>query len=158
MNQQIYWRKLHRFREVLLINLLGNIPTIAFGSKLRNLLYRLIFAKLGDSVYIQNDVEFLNASCIEIGSGVHIFKGVRIDARGHENNKVCLEKSVALEKNVDIGALYDTHIHIAQETFIGPGVSITGPGDVKIGKRCLIAANTGIFANNHNFADPMKYI
>ncbi len=158
MKQQLYWKKMNRFKEVLLINLLGNIPTIAFGPKLRNSLYRLIFARLDNSVYIQNDVEFLNASCIEIGSGAHIFKGVRIDARGHENNRVCLENSVALEKNVDIGALDDTHIHIDQETFIGPGVSITGPGDVKIGKRCLIAANTGIFANNHNFADPTKYI
>jgi len=31
-------------------------------------------------------------------------------------------------------------------------------GSVKIGKDCLIAAHTGIVANNHNFADPAQKI
>ncbi|RUR75529.1 DapH/DapD/GlmU-related protein [Chlorogloeopsis fritschii PCC 9212] len=158
MNQQQFFDKWQRFKEVLLISLLGAIPTIVFGPKLRNLLYRFIFAEIGVSVYIQNGVEFLGTDCIEIGNGVHIFKGVRINARGHENNRVCLEKGVAIERNVDIGCLDNTSIEIAQDTFIGPGVSITGPGNIKIGKRCLIASHSGIFANNHNFADPLKYI
>ncbi len=158
MNQQQSFSKMKRLKEVFLINLLGDIPTIAFGPKLRNTLYRLIFAEIGDSAYIQNGVEFINTSCIEISSGVHIFKGVRLDAKGHENNRICLENNVAIERNVEIGCLINTCIHIAEDTFIGPGVCIMGPGDIKIGKRCLIAAHSGIFANNHNFADPVRYI
>jgi galactoside O-acetyltransferase len=56
--------------------------------------------------------------------------------------------------------LENTYIHIEQDTFIGSGVCIAGPGDIKIGKRCLIAANSGIYANNYNFSnpiEPMKY-
>ncbi|MFQ4141988.1 acyltransferase [Chlorogloeopsis sp. ULAP02] len=157
MDKQQLFDKWQRFKEVLLISFLGALPTIIFGPKLRNLLYRFIFVRIGSSVYIQHGVEFLGASCIEIGNSVHIFKGVRIDARG-DNNKILLEQGVAIERNVDIGCLDNTSIQIAQDTFIGPGVSITGPGNIKIGKRCLIAAHSGIFANNHTFADPLRYI
>ncbi len=149
--------KVQRLKEVLLINLLGELPTIAFGPRLRKLLYRFIFAIIDNSVYIQNGVEFIGTNQIEIGSDVHIFKGVRIDAKG-ENNKIILEKGVALEKDVTIGALDNTCVQIGEGTFIGPGACIAGPGNITIGKRCLIAAHTGIFSNNHNFADPTKYI
>ncbi len=154
--------KWERFKELLLITFVGNIPTIFFGVKLRNILYRAIFARIGSSVFIQDNVEFSGASSIEIGSGVYIFRGVYIDGGGYsdkklslenKNNKICLENGVAIERNVNIGALGGTFIHIGQNTFIGPGTCIAGPGDIKIGKNCLIAAQSGIFANNHNFAD-----
>lgn len=68
--------------------------------------------------------------------------------------KICLENQVVLERNVDIGALdQTTFISIGQNTFIGPGTCIAGPGNIRIGANCLIAAQSGIFANNHNFAD-----
>ncbi|MGJ5673080.1 MAG: acyltransferase [Nostochopsis sp.] len=156
MNQKSL-SKVQRIKEVLLINLLGELPTIAFGPSFRRLLYPFIFARIDNSVYIQNGVEFIGTNQIEIGSDVHIFKGVRIDAKG-ENNKITLKKGVALEKDVTIGALDNTCVQIGEGTFIGPGACIAGSGDVTIGKRCLIAAHTGIFANNHNFADPTKYI
>ncbi|QSJ20552.1 acyltransferase [Nostoc sp. UHCC 0702] len=158
MNHKRYSSKLQRLQELVLITLLGDIPTIAFGPKLRNLGYRMIFAQINSPIYIQNGVEFLGADCIEIGKGVYIFKGVRIDAKGHENNRIYLGNGVAIERNVDIGCLEDTYIHIDEETFIGPNVCIAGPGDIKIGKNCMIAAHSGIYANNHNFADPMQLI
>ena len=142
-----------RLRETLVTTLLGWIPTIALGVKLRNILYRNIFAHLGSSVYIQHGAEFLGTSCIEIGNGVHIFNDVRLDGRGHQNNKICLGEQVALERGVEIGALENTRIHIDENTYIGSYVCIAGPGDIKIGKDCMIAAHSGIFANNHNFAD-----
>jgi acetyltransferase-like isoleucine patch superfamily enzyme len=156
MNNKNYSSQLQRLQEVLLITLLGEIPTIALGVKLRNLGYRSIFSRIGSQVYIQNGVEFMGASCIEISNGVYIFKGVRIDGKGHQNNKVFLGNRVAIERNVDIGCLEDTCIHIGDDTFIGPDVCIEGPGDIKIGKHCMIAAHSGIYANNHNFADPME--
>ena len=133
-------------------------PDDRFRPKLRNLGYRMIFAQINSPIYIQNGVEFLGADCIEIGKGVYIFKGVRIDAKGHENNRIYLGNGVAIERNVDIGCLEDTYIHIDEETFIAPNVCIAGPGDIKIGKNCMIAAHSGIYANNHNFADPMQLI
>jgi acetyltransferase-like isoleucine patch superfamily enzyme len=148
-----------RFKETLFITLLGSIPTIALGVKLRNILYRNIFAHLGSSVYIQHGVEFLGTSCIEIGNGVHIFNDVRIDGKGHQNNKICIKERVALERGVEIGSLENTHILIDESTYISSYVCIAGPGDIKIGKHCMIASHSGIYANNHNFADvtqPMR--
>ncbi|WP_066424261.1 DapH/DapD/GlmU-related protein [Anabaena sp. 4-3] len=146
--------KWQRFQELLLMTLLGDMPTLALGTKLRNLAYRQIFAQMGSSVYIQDGVEFINTAGIEIGNGVYLFKGVRLDAKGHPNNRISLANGVAIERNVDIGCLQDTDIQIHEETFIGPDVCIAGPGNIKIGKRCLIASHTGIYANQHNFTDP----
>ena len=158
MHNKQYLSKLQRMQELLVTTALGDIPTLLLGSKLRNLGYRSIFAHIGSQVYIQNGVEFNGSSCIEIGSGVYIFKGVRMDARGHKNNRIHLANRVAIERNVDIGCLENTCIHIDEDTFIAPNVCIEGPGDIKIGKHCLIAAHSGIYANNHNFADPMEPI
>jgi acetyltransferase-like isoleucine patch superfamily enzyme len=153
MNKSLFVLKWKRLVEILFTTIFGDIPTILLGVKLRNTLYRAIFKRIGSSVYIQDDVEFLGTSSIEIGDRVYIFKGVRLDGRGHENNKIFLENRVILERNVDIGALDNTLIHISQDTFIGPGTCIAGPGNIKIGANCLIAAQSGIFANNHNFID-----
>ncbi|MGB3641388.1 MAG: acyltransferase [Rivularia sp. (in: cyanobacteria)] len=150
--------KLNRLQEVLITGLVGDLPAIALGPKLRKLIYKSLFSRMGKSIYIQNGVELLGACNVEIGDGVHLFKGVRVDALGHENNKITLKDGVSIERNVDIGALDNTHIYIDKGTFIGVGACIAGPGNVKIGKRCLIAAHSGIFANNHNYADPLKYI
>jgi acetyltransferase-like isoleucine patch superfamily enzyme len=150
--------KLHRLKEVFLTSLLGGLPSITLGPKWRNLLYRSIFSHIGSSVYIQEGVEFIGASAIEMGNGVHIFKGVRLDGGRHHNNKLFLADGVAIERHVNIGCLEDTVIHIGQDTFLGPGVCIAGPGNITIGKRCLIAAHTGIYANNHEFSDPIEPI
>ncbi|MEH1823553.1 MAG: acyltransferase [Nostoc sp.] len=158
MQNEQNFSKLQRAQELLVTTVLGDIPTLILGPKLRNLGYRSIFGQIGNSVYIQNGVEFNGTSCIEIGSGVYIFKGVRMDARGHKNNRIHLGNRVAIERNVDIGSLEDTCIQIDEDTFIAPNVCIEGPGNVKIGKHCLIAAHSGIYANNHNFADPIEPI
>jgi len=158
MNNRKYLAKWHRFQELFLTTFLGDIPTIFGGVKLRNLLYRIIFARIGNSVYIQDGVEFISMDSMEIGNEVYIFKGVRLDGKGHKNNRICLENGVVIELNGIIGALDNTCIHIGQDTFIGPNVCITGPGDIKIGKNCLIAAHSGIYANNHNFQDPTQPI
>ncbi|BAY12508.1 acyltransferase [Calothrix sp. NIES-2098] len=157
MKNQDYLAKIQRFQEVLLTTILGSIPTIALGPQLRNLVYRRIFASLDSQVYIQNGVEFIGTNCMEISKNVLIFKGVRIDAKG-ENNRIYLGNKVAIERNVDIGCLDGTSIYIDDETFIGPNVCIAGPGDIKIGKYCMIASHSGIYANNHNFADPIEPI
>ncbi|HYW18453.1 MAG TPA: acyltransferase [Nodularia sp. (in: cyanobacteria)] len=158
MSNNRYTSKLQRLQELLITTLLGDIPTIALGPKLRNLVYRRIFSGMGNPVYIQNGVEFLGASAIEMGNGGYIFKGVRIDAKGHPNNQISLGNGVVLERYVDIGCLDNTCISIDDETFIAPDVCIAGPGNIKIGKHCMIASHTGIYANNHKFADPTKPI
>jgi acetyltransferase-like isoleucine patch superfamily enzyme len=142
-----------RFKELTLTTFFGSIPTIFLGVKLRNLAYRILFRHIGKSVYIQNGADFIGSESIAIGNGVHIFKNVRLDAKGNIHNQIIIGDGTALEQGVSIGALNDTCIQIDRNTFIGSNVCIAGPGNVQIGKNCLIAANSGIFANNHIFSD-----
>ncbi|MUG93830.1 acyltransferase [Scytonema sp. UIC 10036] len=158
MNDKQFISKYKRLEEMFLTTLLGDVPTILLGTKLRNIMYKSIFGKLGNSVYIHNGVEFISTRYIEIGNGVYLFKDVRIHAGSHQNNRVCLADGVILEKSVEIGALDNTQIHIGERTFIGSSVCIGGPGNITIGKDCLIASHAGIVANNHIFDDPTQKI
>jgi acetyltransferase-like isoleucine patch superfamily enzyme len=153
MTNKQYSAKIQRFQELLLTTFLGDIPTIAMGPQLRKLLYRHIFGSMGNGVFIQHGVETNGSSCIEIGDGVNIFKGARLDAKGHRNNRMYINNRVTIERNVDIGCMEDTCIRIDEDTFIAPGVCITGQGDIHIGKNCMIASHCGIYANNHVFSD-----
>jgi galactoside O-acetyltransferase len=84
---------------------------------------------------------------------VNIFKGVRLDAKGHKNNKIYIQNRVTIERNVDIGCMDNSSIYIDENTYIAPGVCIAGQGDIHIGKNCMIASHCGIYANNHVFTD-----
>lgn len=158
MNYQHSSSTLHRIQESFLTNLLGNIPTKAVGGKLRNLCYPTIFARFGKQVYISSGVKLLGGSHIEIGNGVQILEGCCINAKGHPNNQISFKDRVVIERGVDIRALKDTCICIDEGTSISPYVCIAGPGNIKIGKNCSIAAHVGIFANNHIFDDPTRNI
>lgn len=148
-----------RAKEVVLITLVGGMPR-PVGTLVRRLLYRFIFARLGHSLYTQRGVEFLGASCIEIGDRVRILRDVRLNANGY-NNKIRIGSLVCLDRGVDINVVPhegNCHIEIGELTHISPYTCLAGPGHIKIGKSCLIASHVGIYANNHNFADPTSYI
>ena len=146
-----------RLKEVIVTSLVGGLPTIALGVIWRKILYPSIFKRMGKAVFIQDGAEFIGAHNIEIGDCAYIFRGVRINARDN-NCRICIGKEVAIERGVDIAGGENCQIEIGENTFIGPYTCIGGPGHVKIGKHCLIAAQTGIIANNHNFADPVQKI
>jgi acetyltransferase-like isoleucine patch superfamily enzyme len=108
---------------------------------------------MGNEVFIQHGVEISGSSFIELGNGVNIFKGVRLDAKGHRNNRICISNRVTIERNVDIGAMDNTSIQIDEDTYIASSVCIAGHGNIRIGKHCLIASHCGIYANNHVFSN-----
>ncbi len=150
--------KLTRTKELLVTTCVDWIPVIAGGIQIRNLAYRLLFKKMGTSVYIQSGTEFSRLNNIEVGSKSFIARGVSIDIRT-ANCKVLIGTDVKLDKGVVINTAGDNCcIEIDEHTFIGPYTCIGGPGNIKIGKYCLIAAHTGIIANNHIFSDPTAMI
>jgi acetyltransferase-like isoleucine patch superfamily enzyme len=151
-NLQMLFPSWLRIKEVVVISLGGWIPAIFLGSKIRQRLYQVMFSKLGRDGYIQDGVDFLGASCAEIGDRVFIFRHARIDSRGPDN-RLCFKDGVAIEYGVVIGAMNNTTIEIGEGTLINAYTCITGPGNVSIGQNCLIAPHCGIFANNHNYAD-----
>ena len=130
-----------------LIGLFGGIPR-PVGTRLRRLLYPLIFAHLGQDSYIQAGCEFLGANRIELGGAVKILRDVRINISS--NSLLRLESNVCLDRGVDINtAGEDCVIEIGNGSFLGPYVCMAGPGHIKIGKGCMIASQSGLYANNH---------
>lgn len=143
---------IERLKELALTTLFGKIPTACLGLEIRNFIYKSLFQRIDNSVYIEEGAYFFGARCIEIGKLVHIFKGVCIDGRGIDNH-IDIKDGVILNKGVNIRALDATDIYIDERTFIGNDVYIIGLGNIRIGKSCMIAAKSGIYANNHIFSD-----
>lgn len=146
-----------RRKESVITALLEWIPRKP-GIILRQIFYRDIFAKLGNSVCIQPGVQFINTACIDIGDHVSIDTMTRINASG-KNSWVKLLNRVHIDRGVEIKAeKSNCHIEIGEGTYIGSYTIIAGNGAVKIGKDCLIASHSSIYANNHNFADVTRKI
>ncbi len=139
-------------KEYIITGVFGSIPT-PIGKRLREFFYKLIFARVGKSVYIQPNVRFIGTPTIEIGNNVRIYNSSYISNKG---NKICFENDVSIDHGVDIRA-YDQengHIIIGESTYIGPYVCMAGPGFIKIGRDCMIASHSSLYANNHIFSDP----
>jgi len=154
-----YPSKWHLQQEYFLRCLFGWIP-VSPGCRLRRLAYRFIFNYLGKGAYIEPGVGFSNSRRIWLGDGASLFRDVCLDIHG-KNSQICIGDRAKLERgvNITVGGDYpNCKIEIGENTFIGPYVCIAGPGDIKIGKDCLIAAQTGIFANNHIFENPQQII
>ncbi len=150
--------KLTRAKELLVTTCVDWIPAIAGGVSIRSFAYRLLLKKMGSSVYIQDGAEFRGANNIEVGSKSFIARGASIIIRGVRST-VMIGASVKLDKGVLIDSAGDgCCIQIDEHTHIGPYTCIGGPGNVKVGKHCLIAAHSGIIANNHIFSDPTEII
>ena len=156
------------------------------GIILRNRVYSSLFARFGDRVRIQPGVEFVQPQYIEIGDRVTINRGSYLSSAGTSktqvgNNRICLEegvnlgfgvqlntfgndsriylsKQVILDRGVDLRSLDRGSIEIGEGTYIGPYTCLAGPGKIAIGHSCSIASHSGIYANNHNFADPTRKI
>jgi acetyltransferase-like isoleucine patch superfamily enzyme len=134
--------------EQSVVNLLGWIPR-PLGTLLRSYAYRPLFGYMGKSVYIQAGLEVLGANLIELDEEVSILRDVRLNVH-YSNSRLRLGRCVNLDRGVDISvAGEDCQIEIGEGTYIGPYSCIAGPGHIRIGKNCLIAAHTGIYANNH---------
>jgi len=149
---------LTRAKELLVTTCVDWIPLLAGGVFLRNFAYRLLFKKMGASVYIQDGAEFIGANNIEVGSESFIARDVSIVVRT-PNSKVLIGSFVKLDQGVIVTPAKDNcWIEIGQHTFIGPYTCISGPGNIKIGKHCLIAAHSDIAAIDHIFSDPTEMI
>lgn len=142
-------------KMTLLYALFGSLPSSA-GRKLRQYLYRSVFGRMGSNVSIETQVLFMCPSTIELGSGTVIRRYASINC-WQPNSKFILQEGASLDQGVHIQSLGGT-IEIGEWSYLGPYVCMAGPGDIRIGKDCLIASGCGIYANNHAFDDPTKPI
>jgi acetyltransferase-like isoleucine patch superfamily enzyme len=166
------FRVLKSLKRTLIFECLGWIPRKP-GILLRRFGYASLFKWMGKRVNIAQGVEFVGIAQIEIKDGVTVGRQVQLEV-GHEDswirlgdrsflhplvrlkdggrsNVIELAELVTLDRGVDISAGQDCKISIGRASYIGPYTCIAGPGQVLIGEECLIAAQVGIFANNHVF-------
>jgi acetyltransferase-like isoleucine patch superfamily enzyme len=137
-------------KTALMLALLGSIPLFV-GRKLRRFAYRFICKRIGANATIQTDVELVGAQSISIGNRSGISRNVLVSC-WDPGSQIILHDDVTLDRGVQVSAL-GGRIEINDRTFIGPYTCIAGPGDIKVGKNCLIASHSSMYANNHNFAD-----
>lgn len=113
--------------------------------------------KIGNHSMINSNVFICSASGennqILVGEHIKLDSNVSLNSYG-DNSKISIKESVFLDRGVDIRPHDKGFIEIGEGTYIGPYVCIAGPGHIRIGKDCLIASHSGIYANNHLFADP----
>ena len=134
-------------KEALAAKLLEWIPF----SILKMPLYRTIFARLGTSAQIHRGVQLLRPHGIEIGNRTTLESGVRLKSSAH-NSRIRIGDGTLIERGVDIKVHRMGTIEIGANTHIGPYTCLSGKS-ISIGKNCLIASHSGIYAGNHNFSD-----
>lgn len=137
--------------ESSLIGCVSWIPGL-IGAVIRNLVYRLIVAKVGSFAFIEAGVEMRGVGSIELGNRVIIRNRCALNGWS-PCSKLQINDFAHLDSGVDIRTHTGGTIQIGRRTYIGPNVCIAGPGDVSIGEDCLIASNVGIYANNHTYSD-----
>jgi acetyltransferase-like isoleucine patch superfamily enzyme len=141
--------------ENIAIALFGWVP-LSIGKKLRKLAYRTVLAHLGKGGEIAPGVELIQADGISIEDNVRIHRDVRIMSLGR-NSKIRLKNWAHLDRGVDIRTHHTGEIEVGENSYIGPYTCLSGDF-IKIGRDCMIASHSGLYANNHNFADPDRPI
>lgn len=146
--------KRRSFQELVLVLTFGWIPR-PIGNRLRNLVYQPILHEIGRGLCISRNVDLIGTQNILLGSGVSLASQVLIDANTHKG-QVKLNKGVSLDRGVDVRTVTcfeECKIELGEHTYVGPYSCIVGPGNISIGKDCLIASHCGIYANTHAFWD-----
>ncbi|NJN29797.1 MAG: acyltransferase [Synechococcales cyanobacterium RM1_1_8] len=143
------------FQEFFLTLAFGWIPR-PVGSRVRNFLYQPILREIGRRLYISRNVELIGTQNIFLGDRVSLARQVQIDANT-TNALVKLNAGVSLDRGVDIRTVMGfegCRIELGAYTYIGPYSCLAGPGNISIGKDCLIASHCDLYANTHAFRDP----
>lgn len=148
-SQQSHWK------EAVVAALVEWIPSLP-GVLIRRQIYRTIFSSIGAHAKIDSGVKFWHAGGIKIGSRAKLLAGVRLNNYG-QNSKISIGDRVILDRGVDIRTQSSGQIKIGNHTFIGSYVCLVGKF-ISIGEYCLIASQSGLYAANHNFADPARKI
>jgi acetyltransferase-like isoleucine patch superfamily enzyme len=139
----------------LSFTLCGWVP-YSVGKTLRRVTSRMICGYVGTSVDIGSGVEFSYAKGIHLEDGVMLERDVCIKCNG-KKSKIKLNRGSKIDRGVDIKTHRGGVIQIGANTYIGPYTCLSGDS-IKIGKDCLIASHSGLYASNHVFADPSQPI
>ena len=117
-------------------------------------------------VLIDPNALVIAAGGIEMGSGTRVAGGATIAAKSlgwndkldsNPNGSIRLGQRCTVHRGA-ILASYGGKIDLGKEVSVNPGTILYGHGNLCIGERTRIAANTVIIPANHVFADPNRPI
>ncbi len=95
------------------------------------------------------DKNCLIASHCNVCASDYDFSGSHALVKG----KILIHEGAHIDHGVYLQSLGGC-IEVGEMTYIGPYVCMAGPGNITIGKNCLIASHSSAYANNHIFSDP----
>ncbi|WP_277881716.1 MULTISPECIES: acyltransferase [Cyanophyceae] len=147
-----YFQEMYRekWKVTLLTIIFGSVP-LKLGKRLRGFVYRSFLGQLGDGAEIGVGLELVGAKRVFFEANTIVNSNIFIDS-WEPQSCVLLGSSVKLDRGADLKALGGC-IEIGERTYIGPYFCAAGPGDIKIGKNCMIASHSSMYANNHIFSD-----
>lgn len=137
-------------RDEYLLALFGAIP-LGIGNKLRQVIYPSMFKEFGKGIGTEFNVRFIRPRSMSIGSACSICTGSLLNC-WEEGSELILEEAVRLDQGFHLQALGGT-VRIGAGSYFGPYVCMAGPGNITIGKNCLIASHTSLYANSHVFSE-----
>jgi acetyltransferase-like isoleucine patch superfamily enzyme len=139
--------KKHAIRK-LIFSLMEPIPR-PLGTVARKFIYPFLSKSWGKAPYIQAWVEILGVNNIIAGDNIRILRYSILNC-DFENSLLRLGRNVSLDRNVSIRLGDNCIIDIGEGTYIGPFTCISGPGNITIGCKCMIASMAGIYAKQHH--------
>ncbi|MBD1876432.1 acyltransferase [Nodosilinea sp. FACHB-131] len=139
--------KNHIFRK-LIFPLIEPVPR-PLGTIARKFLYPLLSKNWGKTPYIQAWVEILGVNNITTGDNISILRYSILNCN-FKNSQLRLGRNVSLDRNVSIRLGDNCIIDIGEGTYIGPFTCVSGPGNITIGRKCMIASMAGIYAKQHH--------
>ncbi len=134
--------------EKLLFFFLEPMPR-PLGVVLRRMFYPFLIKQVGERLYTQAWVELIGCDRLEIGNNVTILRYSSLNC-DFKDSRLIINNNVVLDRGVNVRLGDNCTIEIGENSFLGANSCVAGPGPVKIGRNCLIAAMTGIFANQHH--------
>jgi len=135
----------------LLTAAFGAIP-LSLGRKIRRWSYRSFMGQIGKDVFLGTGLDLMGTDRIFLKDNSMVLNGVRLNCRV-PNSRIVLGPYATLERDICLVS-FGGCIEIGEKTGIGPFVCMGGPGDITIGKNCLIASHSSLYANNHIYSDP----
>jgi len=86
---------------------------------------------------------------VRFGKNVRVLGDLTIVTHeGISPGQIEVEDDVVLERNATLFSM-GGNIVIGSGSFVGPGVMIQANGDVHVGRHCMFASNSSVYANNH---------
>ncbi|MBD1850080.1 acyltransferase [Cyanobacteria bacterium FACHB-502] len=143
-------------KTALLTAIFGAVP-LTLGNKIRRLVYRSLLGQIEEGVNIGTGVQLAGAKGIFFEKKSAVESNSHLNCWGNSKSRIILRSRSRLDQGAHLQALGGC-IEIGEMTYIGPYFCAAGPGDIKIGKYCMIASHASAYANNHIFSDPNALI